>query len=181
MFAAAVVLLGAWGAWLGLRPHVPIAGTPPQGDGQPAATAPLAQGVTDSTITFGCTTSYSGTNQQVGQNFVAGIRTAFDSINDQGGINGRKLKLIVLDDGYEPDRALANMRDLYERRKVFGVQHQLAIEGSAGIGGERLPLGHSSIPVRAGGAKSASFEVAKGGLVGSYHAGSSAGLDAHIA
>jgi eukaryotic-like serine/threonine-protein kinase len=121
VFATAVVLLGAWGAWLGLRPHVPIAGTPPQGDGQPAVTAPLAQGVTDSTITFGCTTSYSGTNQQVGQNFVAGIRTAFDSINDQGGINGRKLKLIVLDDGYEPDRALANMRDLYERRKVFAI------------------------------------------------------------
>ena len=88
---------------------------------QPAVTAPLAQGVTDSTITFGCTTAYSGTNQQVGQNVVAGIRTVFDSVNDQGGINGRKLKLIVLDDGYEPDRALANMRDLYEKRKVFAI------------------------------------------------------------
>ncbi len=121
VFAAAVVLLGGWGAWLGLRPRVPIAGTPSPGDGQPAVTAPLAQSVTDSIITFGCTTSYSGTNQQIGQNFVAGIRTEFDSINDQGGINGRKLKLIVLDDGYEPDRALANMRDLYERRKVFAI------------------------------------------------------------
>ncbi len=121
VFAAAVVLLGAWAAWLGLRPHVPIAGTPPPGDGEPAVTAPVVQGVTDSMITFGCTTAYSGTNQQVGQNFVAGIRTVFDSVNDEGGINGRKLKLIVLDDGYEPDRALANMRDLYEKRKVFAI------------------------------------------------------------
>jgi len=52
---------------------------------------------------------------------VTGIRTCFDAVNAEGGINGRQLKLVVLDDGYEPDRALANMRTLLDDQKVFGV------------------------------------------------------------
>ena len=118
--AAAILLLGVGGAWLVHRIKSPAAAASP-GDAAPSAAIPLAQGVTDSTISFGSSTSYSGTNRDVGQSIVIGIRTLFDSVNDEGGINGRKLKLTVLDDGYEPDRTLANMRDLFEKRKVFAI------------------------------------------------------------
>src|SRR5207244_13277298 len=50
-----------------------------------------------------------------------GIDTYFDFINDQGGINGRKVRVVALDDGYEPDRALANMKELVEQRNVFAI------------------------------------------------------------
>jgi ABC-type branched-subunit amino acid transport system substrate-binding protein len=127
--AAGVVAVAAWGAWSGLRskggkaienPGI-AGGMAAQANGAPASTIPLAKGVTDSTITFGTTTSYSGTNRDVGQGIAVGIRTVFDAVNDEGGINGKKLKLTVLDDGYEPERALANMRDLVEKREVFAV------------------------------------------------------------
>ena len=82
---------------------------------------PLARGVTKDTITFGTTTAYSGVNADLGRNMVLGIRTCFEAINHEGGVGGRQLKLVVLDDGYEPEKALANMRELFEERKVFGV------------------------------------------------------------
>jgi len=37
-----------------------------------------------------------------------GIRIYLRHINENGGVHGRKVKLVSLDDGYEPDRALAN-------------------------------------------------------------------------
>jgi len=50
-----------------------------------------------------------------------GMQTYFQHLNDQGGIAGRKVRLIALDDGYEPDRALANMKELREERGLFAV------------------------------------------------------------
>jgi ABC-type branched-subunit amino acid transport system substrate-binding protein len=114
---AGVVALAAWGAWFGFRTK---SGAPTADSGN-ASAAPLAQGVSESTITFGTSTSYSGMNKDVGQNIVFGIRTAFDAINDEGGINSKKLKLTVLDDGYDPERTRANMQDLFEKRKVFAI------------------------------------------------------------
>lgn len=83
--------------------------------------ASLARGVTSDTITFGTTTAYSGANADLGRNMVLGIRACFDAVNAEGGINGRRLNLVVLDDGYEPERAIANMRELFEEHRVFGV------------------------------------------------------------
>ena len=81
----------------------------------------FAQGVTGKIITFGTTTAYSGPSRDLGQNMVLGIRACFRAVNDAGGVHGRELELIVLDDGYEPDRALANMKELFEKRRVFSV------------------------------------------------------------
>ena len=86
-----------------------------------ASAATGVAGVTPTTVTFGTTTAYSGTNRDMGRNMAVGIRTCFAAVNEAGGINGRKLKLVVLDDGYEPQRAIANMRDLFENRDVFAV------------------------------------------------------------
>ncbi|MGE3804890.1 MAG: ABC transporter substrate-binding protein [Gemmataceae bacterium] len=72
-------------------------------------------------LVFGLSAPFSGTNKELGNDMELGIQTYFKYINDQGGVNGRKLKLIPLDDGYEPDRALENMKDLVEQHKVMGV------------------------------------------------------------
>ena len=49
-----------------------------------------------------------------------GIDTAFNLVNDAGGINGRQVKLVVADDGYEPTRTTDTMKQLYEKQQVFG-------------------------------------------------------------
>ncbi len=81
----------------------------------------LFRGVTADTITFGTTTAYSGPSSELGHNMAVGIRACFARVNDEGGIHGRKLELRVLDDGYNPDRALANMVELFDKRHVFAV------------------------------------------------------------
>ncbi len=43
------------------------------------------------------------------------------AVNDAGGIHGRKLERVVLDDGYEPDLAIANMKELFDERGVFAI------------------------------------------------------------
>ncbi len=79
------------------------------------------QGVTDNEIRFGMSAPFSGPAKELGRQMKVGVETYFDSVNDQGGIHGRKLKLISLDDGYTPDRALANVEELNSQHKVFGL------------------------------------------------------------
>jgi ABC-type branched-subunit amino acid transport system substrate-binding protein len=50
-----------------------------------------------------------------------GIETAFHAINESGGVNGRQLKLVAADDGYEPSRTAEAMKQLSEQDGVFGV------------------------------------------------------------
>ena len=49
------------------------------------------------------------------------ITAYIDQINKSGGINGRKIDLIALDDGYETDRTVANSKKLIEENKVFAL------------------------------------------------------------
>jgi len=79
------------------------------------------RGVTDTEIRLGLSAPFSGSARELGRGVELGIRTYLRYLNDQGGIAGREVRLIALDDGYDPDRALANMRELYERHQVFGV------------------------------------------------------------
>ena len=50
-----------------------------------------------------------------------GIEAAFSAANARGGVNGRQLKLIAADDGYEPARTADTMKRLYEKDQVFAV------------------------------------------------------------
>jgi ABC-type branched-subunit amino acid transport system substrate-binding protein len=50
----------------------------------------------------------------------AGIDIGFAAVNETGGVHGRKLRLIALDDGYEPERTRTVMKELGESRAVFG-------------------------------------------------------------
>jgi len=79
------------------------------------------RGVTDSEIRFGISAPFSGPAKELGQNMKLGIETAFNVANANGGIYGRQLRLIAVDDGYEPTRTAATMKQLYERDQVFGL------------------------------------------------------------
>src|SRR5215468_7985893 len=78
-------------------------------------------GVAADSITFGQAAVLDGPASALGRGMRAGIMAAFDEVNVRGGIHGRKLKLISRDDGYEPDRAIAETRKLIEEDKVFAL------------------------------------------------------------
>jgi ABC-type branched-subunit amino acid transport system substrate-binding protein len=85
-----------------------------------AAPKPTERGVTENEITLGMSAVFSGPSRELGENMKLGLETAFWSANSAGGVHGRKLRLVALDDGYEASRVAATMQDLFERR-VFAV------------------------------------------------------------
>jgi branched-chain amino acid transport system substrate-binding protein len=87
----------------------------------PASRAAVVRGVTDSEIRFGIAAPFSGPAKELGRQMKLGLDTAFGAINDAGGINGRQLRLIAVDDGYEPSRTLGAMKDMVEKQGVFGI------------------------------------------------------------
>jgi len=62
-------------------------------------------GITASEIRIGSCSALDGPARQLGLETVLGATTYFDYINDHGGVNGRKLRLLSHDDGYDPERA----------------------------------------------------------------------------
>ena len=86
------------------------------------ATLAMAEtGVTDGSVVIGQSVPLSGPAQELGIEMRLGAKLYFDHINSQGGVNGRKIKLLTLDDGYEPDRATANTKQLIEKDDVFAL------------------------------------------------------------
>jgi branched-chain amino acid transport system substrate-binding protein len=81
----------------------------------------LAQGVTDTQIVLGQSVPLSGPSEQLGKDMQLGASLYFNSINAKGGVNGRKVVLRTLDDGYEATRAAENTRKLINDEKVFAL------------------------------------------------------------
>src|SRR6202046_813430 len=86
--------------------------------------ADSAPGVTDKEIKIGQTMPYSGPTSAYG---VIGRTEAayFKMINEQGGVNGRKLNLISLDDGYSPPKTVEQTRRLVEQEQVAFIFNSL--------------------------------------------------------
>ncbi|MBW2108384.1 MAG: ABC transporter substrate-binding protein [Deltaproteobacteria bacterium] len=72
-------------------------------------------------IVLGMSTALSGPAAKLGLNMAEGVKAAIEEFNRSGGIHGRNLRLIVLDDGYEPVRTVPNMRRLVEKERVLAV------------------------------------------------------------
>jgi len=126
-------------------------GSPENGDGTstPEAATPEAMtatptvatqgptpGVFADRIVFGQSAAFSGPAQELGQNMRLGIEAAFQEVNEQGGVHGRLLELTSLDDGYEPEAAAINTRQLIEEEDVFAL-----------IGAVGTPTSRSAAPV----------------------------------
>ena len=72
-------------------------------------------------ILLGMSTVLSGPAADLGKDMRKGVLAGLERANRRGGVNGRKLHLIALDDGYEPSRTAPNMRQLIEQEKVLTV------------------------------------------------------------
>lgn len=72
-------------------------------------------------IVLGMSTALSGPTAELGNAMRDGVVLGLARINRDGGIRGRSLRLVALDDGYEPARTAPNMRRLIEREKVLAV------------------------------------------------------------
>lgn len=95
-----------------------------------------AGGTNSQRILLGMSTALSGLAQDLGRDMRLGVESALAEVNRSGGIHGRQLELVALDDGYEPGRAVPNMRELIERHEV------MAIVGNVGT-----PTAVASLPI----------------------------------
>ncbi len=79
-------------------------------------------GVTDTEVVIGSSAGLTGPIAVWGNRMARiGPQAYFNYINEQGGVHGRKIKHIVLDDGYQPPRSVANHKRLIQREKVFAL------------------------------------------------------------
>jgi ABC-type branched-subunit amino acid transport system substrate-binding protein len=88
---------------------------------EPVLALPTERGVTEAEIRIGMSAVFSGPSRELGQNMKLGVETSFRAANDAGGVNGRKLTLTALDDGYEASRVGATMKELIVDRSVFAI------------------------------------------------------------
>ena len=108
------------------------------------APAGAEPGVAPNQLTIGMTTALNGPASFLGTSFRTGVEAYLNSVNEKGGVNGRKIKLITYDDGYEPKNAVANATKLIKEDGVFcflgnvGTPTALAIRKM--LAEEKVPL-----------------------------------------
>ena len=94
-------------------------------------TAAAVPGITDNQVVVGAFQDQSGAAAVVGINMRKGMEAYFNWVNAQGGVNGRKIKFIVEDDGFQAARAIAATKKLVEQDKVFALVGTLGTPGVA--------------------------------------------------
>ena len=98
-------------------------------DGASAADAP---GVTATEIKVGGIFPFSGPASAIGQVGKA-VLAYVQSINDRGGINGRKINYIAYDDAYSPPKSVEHARRLVESDEVSFIFSELGTPGNSAI------------------------------------------------
>src|SRR5512132_111977 len=91
-----------------------------------------APGVTDDTIKLGGSYPFSGPASAYGT-IGRAAKAHFDWVNSKGGVNGRKIQFVTLDDGYDPARAVSNARRLITQDKVFALFNTLGTANNLAI------------------------------------------------
>src|ERR1700686_1780598 len=84
------------------------------------AHAQSVPGVTDKEILIGSCSALEGPSRALGTETVAGAKAYFSLVNDEGGVNGRKLRLLAYDDSYDPAKAQTCFDCLLDE-KVFAL------------------------------------------------------------
>ena len=102
-------------------------------------------GVTSSTIKLGITLPMTG-SASFGYNQLPGAMKAyFDYVNANGGVNGRKISLVVKNDAYLPKQAIQNTQDLIGKDKVLAVIGALGTANNKAVA-SAVNLGRRGIP-----------------------------------
>ena len=85
-----------------------------------ATSSHAQEGITDVSVTFAQVAALEGPAAELGLKMRAGIQAAFEEVNAEGGVYGRKLMLESFDDGYEPDKSAAQVTAAIESGKYIG-------------------------------------------------------------
>lgn len=102
----------------------------------PALHALAEDGVTDTTILIGQTVGLTGTVAGPVKEMNEGAEAYFSQVNRQGGIHGRKIKMLVLDDKFDPALTRTNAETLIRNERVFALFQGRGTPHTQGI----LPL-----------------------------------------
>jgi branched-chain amino acid transport system substrate-binding protein len=95
------------------------------------------------TIKIGMSAPFTGRAERLGLDYRFGAQLALNQLNQNGGIAGRQLELLTLDDGYEPHRTVNNTRQLVFNDKVLALFGYIGTPTSNAI----LPLlRHEQVP-----------------------------------
>ena len=103
-----------------------------------AAAQEEAAVTTTADLVFGQSAALTGPASELGSGMRQGLLAAFEEVNRSGGVHGRQLSLVTLDDAYEPEAAIANTRTLIEE-----------IQAQALIGAVGTPTSRAAQPVAA--------------------------------
>jgi len=108
-----------------------------------AGARPLATpGVTSTEIKIGSSVPLSG-EAAIAGNVARGIDAYFKYVNAKGGVFGRKLKFVYLDDGYDPGRAVNNTIRLVQQEQVFAMFSSLGTSNNLAV---RKLLNDAKVP-----------------------------------
>ncbi len=115
----AVVAAAAW--WFSGRAPRDAAPVAPAASVAAAAVAAPVRGVLDDGIVLGMVSSFTGSNKERGRAMRLGWDMAITEANAAGGVHGRKLRLVSQDDGYDPSRTMAGMKNVVEDQGAFAI------------------------------------------------------------
>ncbi len=79
------------------------------------------QGISNDEILIGSSSALSGHVGYLGTNYMHGALSFLNKINEEGGVYGRKIRVISYDDRYEPSMAILNTQKLINKDKVFAL------------------------------------------------------------
>ena len=87
-------------------------------------------------IKLGMSNALTGPTSQLGQELKRGASVYFEQLNNLGGINGKQVELISLDDGYEPENTVRNTKTLVEQKQVLALINYVG-----------TPTSHAILPI----------------------------------
>lgn len=117
-----------------------------------AAVASEAPGVTSTSIKIGGVFPFSGPASSLG-NIGKGLAAYISSVNARGGINGRKIDYITMDDAYLPAKAVEHVRKLVEQDDVAFLYGELGTPGNTAVAKYLLSKQVPSVSIVSGSAK----------------------------
>jgi branched-chain amino acid transport system substrate-binding protein len=89
-------------------------------------------GIDDESIKLGGSYPFSGPASAY-RSIAVGARAHFKAVNAEGGVDGRKIEFVTLDDAYEPPRAVQNARRLIQQEEVFALFNTLGTPNNMAI------------------------------------------------
>jgi branched-chain amino acid transport system substrate-binding protein len=93
-------------------------------------------GVTNDTVVIGQSCALTGPLAEFGRDVVAGTQAYLAQVNARGGVHGRQIKIVTLDDGYASQRTSENVKRLIEVERVFLLYNIMGTPNNSAI----LPL-----------------------------------------